>query len=310
MKIAYLILCHTDPAHNKRLVEKLTTGTENVAFIHVDAKTDAKPFEDLLHTNQRAVFIHDRTALNWGGYSAVEATVKLMKCAVNNGRFDRFILLQGLDYPIKTNKEIDDFFDANRKTEFFHAQNLSISTDKTKIHKIELNWDLDHDHRFPEKIINTMNKVFLKIRFIPKMKEKYTFDQFGNKMDIFQGSALFGFTQDVVEYILDFHDNNPEYNKYFKKVFAPDESYFHTILYNSPYVENTQDGKAVTRGHMLDYANLTYFEYPVQARLFKYKSEWPILRDSGFLYFRKASSESKELLDYIDSIHESKEDNK
>ena len=41
--------------------------------------------------------------------------------------------------------------------------------------------------------------------------------------------------------------------------------------------------------------------------LFKEKKDWPKLRDSGFLFFRKASSESKELLDYIDEQHLLKE---
>lgn len=40
---------------------------------------------------------------------------------------------------------------------------------------------------------------------------------------------------------------------------------------------------------------------------FKEKKDWPKLRDSGFLFFRKASSESKELLDYIDEQHLLKE---
>ena len=43
----------------------------------------------------------------------------------------------------------------------------------------------------------------------------------------------------------------------------------------------------------------------ITVTLFKEKKDWPKLRDSGFLYFRKASSESRELLDYIDQIHES-----
>ncbi len=122
-------------------------------------------------------------------------------------------------------------------------------------------------------------------------------------MKIHQGCAQFGLTADLVRYIVKFHDENPEFNKYFKSVYAVDESYFHTIVYNSDFVKNTPDGKAVTRPHLTDFENLTYFEYPVTVTLFTKIEDWPKLRDSGFLYFRKASSESKELLDYIDEIH-------
>ena len=86
-------------------------------------------------------------------------------------------------------------------------------------------------------------------------------------------------------------------------MYAPDEAYFHTIVYNSPFVRHTPDGKAVARPHLTDFENLTYFEYPTTVMLFTEKKDWAKLQDSGFLFFRKASSESKELLDYIDAQH-------
>jgi len=49
--------------------------------------------------------------------------------------------------------------------------------------------------------------------------------------------------------------------------------------------------------------NVTYFEYPVYVVLFKDKSDFDKLYSTNYLFFRKASSESKELLDYIDSYH-------
>lgn len=72
-------------------------------------------------------------------------------------------------------------------------------------------------------------------------------------------------------------------------------------------VKCTPDGKAITRPHLTNFENLTYFEYPTEVTLFKEKKDWPKLRDSGFLFFRKVSSESKELLDYIDEQHLLKE---
>ncbi len=58
---------------------------------------------------------------------------------------------------------------------------------------------------------------------------------------------------------------------------------------------------------MTDFENLTYFEYPADVTLFTEKKDWPKLRDSGFLFFRKASSQSKELLDFIDEQHRTQE---
>lgn len=304
MRIAYLILCHTDPKHIGRLAEKLTKGTNNEVFAHVDKKSDILPFkQELKRLGQVAHVLEKRTSVFWGGNSAIEATVSLMREAVRVGDFDRFVLLQGLEYPIKSNKEIDEFFEHNKKTEFILAQNISDSTNPKEVHKYSLYWFLDSQNLLA-RILHVMNsRLFLKYNWIPRFKKNYVKDKFGHHMKIYQGCAQFGLTADMVRYIVQFHDENPKFNKYFKSMYAVDESYFHTIVYNSHFVKNTPDGKAVTRPHLTDFENLTYFEYPVTVTLFTKIEDWPRLRDSGFLYFRKASSESKELLDYIDEIH-------
>ena len=226
-----------------------------------------------------------------------------MREAIKSGNFDRFVLLQGLEYPIKSNKEIDEFFEHNKKTEFILAQNISKKKDVREEHKYRLFYDLDRAHKITRKVIHKINTTLMWHGFVPHLKPNYVRDAAGRKMDIYQGCAQFGLTADMVRYIVQFHDENPKFNKYFKSMYAVDESYFHTIVYNSPFVKNTPDGKAVTRPHLTDFENLTYFEYPVTVTLFTKIEDWPKLRDSGFLYFRKASSESKELLDYIDEIH-------
>lgn len=175
------------------------------------------------------------------------------------------------------------------------------------MHKYSLYWNLD-SKTMRAKIARKINSLlFLKTGMIPAFKPNYTKNSSGLKMQIYQGCAQFGVTRQLAEYIVKFHDENPEFNKYFQTMYAPDESYFHTIVYNSSFVKNTPDGKAVTRPNLTCFENLTYFEYPETVTIFTEKNDWPKLRDSGYLFFRKASSESKELLDYIDEQHALKE---
>lgn len=242
-----------------------------------------------------------------GGYSAIEATVNLMRYALNVGQFGRFVLLQGLEYPILSNQEIDIFFENHPHTEFLLAQNISRKKDWHSEHKYRLFWDLDHSKKLSRKVLHTINKCILQIKKIPKLRRSYVRDKNKRKMEIYQGCAQFGITADLAKYFVDFFDSNPRFNRYFKHVYAVDEAYFHTILYNSPYVKNTPDGKGVDRPHLTDFENLTYFEYPVQVTLFMSPDDWPKIKNSGFLYFRKASSESRELLDLIDREHLAKE---
>lgn len=310
MTIAYLILCHTDPKHIRRLTEKITKDTNDVAFVHVDGKCDLIPFQCELKDNSQVQLLKNRTPVNWGGYSSIEATINLFKAAISwrKQSFDRFVILQGLEYPIKTNQEIHNFFEEKPKKKYILAQNISETNNPKEKHKYSLYWYLDNASAIGVKAIHRLNSaLFLRTGIIPAFKKNYVRDNSGAKMQIYQGCAQFGVTRQLAEYIVKFHDENPEFNKYFQTMYAPDESYFHTIVYNSPFVKNTPDGKAVTRPHLTNFENLTYFEYPKTVTLFTRKNDWPKLRDSGYLFFRKASSESKELLDYIDEQHTLKE---
>lgn len=307
MKIAYLILCHTDPMHIRRLTEKITHGTDDEVYIHVDRKYDIAPFQDTLGHLPRVHLIENRVAVNWGGYSSINATINLIKAANIGGGYDRVVILQGLEYPIRTNSKIHEFFEKNADKEFIRAQNISESANPKERHKYSLYWSLDNKNIWAKLIRRINMKLFLGRGVIPAFKKDYVLDNAGRRLQIYQGCAQFSVTRELAKYIEEFHDQNPMFNRYFKSMYAPDEAYFHTIVYNSPFVKKTTDGKAVAEAHLTELENLTYFEYPKLVTLFTKKEDWPRLRDSGYLFFRKASSESKELLDYIDEQHNLKE---
>lgn len=140
MTIAYLILCHTDPKHIRRLTEKITKDTNDVAFVHVDGKCDLIPFQCELKDNSQVQLLKNRTPVNWGGYSSIEATINLFKAAISwrKQSFDRFVILQGLEYPIKTNQEIHNFFEEKPKKEYILAQNISETNNPKEKHKYSL----------------------------------------------------------------------------------------------------------------------------------------------------------------------------
>lgn len=269
----------------------------------MDGKSDIAPFEMTLGSLERVHILEERMDVHWGGYMAIEATIALMENALECGPFDRYVLLQGLEYPIKSNREIAEFFESDTKKEYMLAQNLSKVRNPGDIHKFRLYYYLDRPDSFFPRVIHQLNRILCAHGVIPHLKPNFATADDGRKMEIYQGCAQFGLTQNAVAHIVRFHRENPGFNRFFRSMYAADEAYFHTIIYNSPFVVNTQDGEGRARPQLTDFENLTYFEYPNIVRIFTEKEEWPILRDSGMLFFRKATSESKELLDYIDELH-------
>lgn len=303
MKIAYGILCHMDPPHIGRLARKLTVGTENLVFVHVDAKADFPAFQRELSGLERVTILPERLDIHWGGYHAVEATIALMRAAIQAGGCGRFQLLQGLDYPILSNKEIDAFFEENADVEFLKARNVTQIHNIYEEHKYRLPWMLDKTDRPLYWCLSKFNSVLLMLHIIPHFKKNYVFDDQGNRMELYSGCAQWGCSIAAAEKIVRFYDQNPKFNRYFQSVYAPDECYYHTILYNSDFAKRTTCGGPTPGTRLGDYMNITYYEYEDICTVFTKCEEWPRIRDSGKVYFRKVCSQSTELLDMVDEIH-------
>ena len=139
-------------------------------------------------------------------------------------------------------------------------------------------------------IFNQINKLGIKYR------KGYYYDKLTKKKyDIYWGWAHFSVTKELAKYLVDFYDNNPNFNKYFKTIFPPDETYFQTIIYNSIYRNKLDDlDDSCTQNDML---NLTYFEYPKYVRIFHNSNELLNINLDSYLFIRKVD------LDFINSMN-------
>lgn len=301
MKIAYLVLAHTDSKHIKRLSKILTVGNNNKVFIHLDKKINLNEFQKECPEEDRISYIKNRVKVYWAGFSSIEATINSFKEILESKEFDRIVILQGLDYPIKSNEYINEFFEKNKDIEFIKAFNETENKDIKNLHKYCFFWYLDKDNFF-KKLINKVNTILLKMKILIKFKKPYIIID-NKKYELYRGWAHISLTKEAVKYIVEFHENNDKFNKYFKTVYASDESYFHTIIYNSPFRKKTSTkGLAISENNRNNFEilNLTYFEYPDIVKVFTKIDDYLKLKKSKFLYIRKVNSGSKDLLDYID----------
>lgn len=117
LKIAYICLCHIDPEFVARTAKTLRYK-EDGFFIHVDNKTDAGPFFAACDGLDNVHFVENRVDNFWGGYNSIIATMRTIQLALSVDNYDRFILLQGQDYPLYSPMEIHGFLKSTVKLNF------------------------------------------------------------------------------------------------------------------------------------------------------------------------------------------------
>jgi hypothetical protein len=219
-----------------------------------------------------------------------------MNASYNFCHFDRYVLLQGLDYPLASNEKIDSFFSEFSKNEFIRACNVSISKKEYFYSKSRYFLFFDRPN-LVKKIANKLTRVFkLKLK-----KGFFSHDQ--KKYQIYWGSAQWALTNDCIKYILSF-EHLVQVNKYFYHIFPADELYFHTLIFNSCFRDKTTfKGPELEKVGLTNWRNLHYFEYGKNIKIFnEVDYEFPLSRNE--LFVRKVSSiSSKKLLDKIDMSH-------
>lgn len=91
-KHAYLIIAHNKFEQLKMLCEMLDFE-QNDIYMHIDAHVtdfDADSFRpSLRHSKMKFA---ERTRVNWGGYSQIQAELNLLKAAANSGRITAIII--------------------------------------------------------------------------------------------------------------------------------------------------------------------------------------------------------------------------
>ncbi len=225
-KIAYLILAHENPKHLGRLIERLSSPSA-ACFVHVDKKSPAGAFTHVRGENVH--FTRKRKAVHWGDYSIVEATVLLLRAALAyEPRLERFVLLSGADYPLRSTDYIDEFFDQHRDAEFMTL----VPMPSEEQHK-PLSWLTRYKPRPGSHNVNVLvRKALVRCGAIPRERD---FRARLQDLVPYGGSTWWALSRRACEYILDFIEQKPEVVKFFKHTHCPDEMLFHTVLGNSEF---------------------------------------------------------------------------
>lgn len=228
--IAFLVLSHTDPVQVARLCRALDYRAR--IFVHLDAKVDIRPF--LAQPLPESVtFIQDRVRVSWAAYSQVEATLRMMRAALDSGHdFSHLVMLSGLDYPIKPLSSLHAFLDLNAGRELIRFVDASVSPAYRVFY--EHYWFLESNSWLrPASLDRLIRHGFGRAlrQFVRKPQPV--------GMTCCWGSAYWALTPACARYILDFGKAHPAYVQWAKSSFAIDEHYFHTLVAHSRFLASS-----------------------------------------------------------------------
>ena len=151
--------------------------------------------------------------------------IKHMLLGRLGGYCDYFHLLSGQDYPVRSNKEFDEFFEKNNGKSFMNFDSKEQCADwrKKKYPSRIRPWyiqDLPHrDNKLIDFFVRGFDFISRKIwwrRLIP---------------NVWGGWNWFTWHRKVASYVINQEETNPKFFKRFHHTNCADELIFHTLLY-------------------------------------------------------------------------------
>ena len=314
-QLAYLILTHQFPESLARLVNRLNSPHAHF-FIHVDRAADIHPFLQALPPAENVHFTDTRVKVHWRGFKMVEATLQLMKEAVEHEKdFKYCILLSGSDYPIKPTDQIQTFFE-RASLEYIHYCRLQ---DNPAMMKKVLQYyfhdtvPYDRSRKQPRLYRLLRRKAFRLLgRIVPR--------QYPENIEPYFGPQWCNLTGECVAYILNYVRDNPNFVRYYRYADAPDEMFIQTVVLNSSFAKRTVHYEAYRRLTKIADLDELRAEYdkslPEESFSLRYidfssgggspatlvEDYFPALENSEALWARKVHpTTSAQLLDRIDT---------
>ncbi|MCX8508520.1 MAG: DUF5928 domain-containing protein [Rhodobacteraceae bacterium] len=278
VKIAYILLCHKDPAGIIRQAERLTEAGDYVA-IHFDARAGSKAYGQLkaaLGPNPNVTFAARRIKCGWGEWSLVAATLQAVRAAeAAFPEATHFYMLSGDCMPIKTADFIharleEDSCDYIESFDFFDSDWIKTGMKEDRLH---------YRHFFNERLHKRLFYGTLDLQRRLGLSLKVPED-----VNVMIGSQWWCLRRRTVEAVLAFCKSRPDVVRFFRTTWIPDETFFQTIVHHLvPHREM----------HRRTLTFLMFTDYGMPVTFYDDHEELLLAQD--FFFARKISSDAKGL---------------
>ncbi|MBY6090733.1 DUF5928 domain-containing protein [Maritimibacter alkaliphilus] len=276
--IAFILLCHKDPAAIIDQATRLTAAGDYMA-IHFDARARIEDYQKIrtaLADNPRVTFARKRLKCGWGEWSLVAATLQAVEAAAEAfPRATHFYMVSGDCMAIKSAEYAHDFLDAEdvdyiESADFFDDGWIKTGIKEERlIYRHYLN-ERTHKWWF-YKSLEWQRRLGL-ARKIPE------------DLQMCIGSQWWCLRRRTIEAILDFTRERRDVMRFFRTTWIPDETFFQTI------VRHLIPEREI-RSRTLTFLMFTEYGMPVNF----YNDHYDLLLSQDFLFARKISPEAHAL---------------
>jgi hypothetical protein len=277
-RIAFILLCHKDPAGIIAQANRLTASGDYVA-IHFDGRAASRDHDSIraaLADNPAVTFARRRWKCGWGEWSLVAAPLEAVRAAVAAfPQATHFYMLSGDCMPVKSAEYAHAFLDAGDCDYIEHFDFFASDWIKTGFKEERL----IYRHWFNER---TQSRRFYASYELQK--------RFGITRDVpadirvMIGSQWWCLRRQTIEKVLEFCDARPDVMRFFATTWIPDETFFQTVV---PHVVAGRELRARTLTCLM----FTDYGMPVTF----YNDHYDLLLAQDYLFARKISPEALEL---------------
>ncbi|GIN84292.1 glycosyl transferase [Heyndrickxia sporothermodurans] len=235
MRTAFIMQIHKNPDQVNQFIQQLVVDDQADVYVHIDQRYFHE-YQGRILKNPNVKVITNSIICEWGDISQIDTTLLLLREVIASKKSYDFVCLRsGQDLLVKNG--LKSFLIENKNKVFLN--NLKASQDQLAV--MLMNWPKITRKRYttphPARILRrTLQDLYKKGIYLFPNKNYWPKDY-----SFYKGSQWFTIPINVVNYIIDFVNNNEWYYQFFKNTYTPDEWFFHTLIMNSPFkfdVEN------------------------------------------------------------------------
>lgn len=278
-KHAYLVMAHCD-FESLRCLLKALDDSRNDIYLHIDKKTKNVPLNEIRTWVRRAeLIIMPRMKIYWGHSGIIKCELLFFKTSVARCHYNYYHVISGMDFPLKSQDEIHDFFKGNDKEYLTFYEECDCDERymyKIRIYHPFMKWigRVSPDLKGKKKI--ALSIIYKIDRRIKKLQEITSMDRTKRYPDIHfvKGDGWFSISDDFARYIV---SKEKEIKKMYALTNCPDEFFMATAAFNSRF----KDRIAGNCLREIDWNRGNPYEYKLE--------DLGLLKQSSNLFARKIS---------------------